>query len=51
LGFRNCKAAVVESVSTAGHHAEAKRIIGTTRTLTPEEAADPTFDLRGLAKR
>jgi hypothetical protein len=29
----------------------AKRVIGTTKTLTPEEAADPAFDLRGLAKR
>ena len=35
----------------AGDHAAARRIIGTTKTLTPEEAADPAFDLRGLAKR
>ena len=34
-----------------GDHAAAKRIIGTTKTMTPEEAADPAFDLRGLAKR
>jgi hypothetical protein len=33
LGFRD------------GDHA-ARRIIGTTKTLTPEEAADPAFDLR-----
>jgi hypothetical protein len=38
-------------VNRAGDHAAAKRIIGTTTTLTPEEAADPAFDLRGLAKR
>jgi len=31
--------------------AAAKRIIGATKPLTPEEAADPAFDLRGLAKR
>ena len=40
-----------ESVNRAGDHAAAKRIIGTTKTLTPEEAADPAFDLRALAKR
>src|SRR5271168_3493980 len=51
FGFRNGKLAVVESVNRAGDHAAAKRIIGTTKTLTPEEAADPAFDLRGLAKR
>jgi hypothetical protein len=47
FGFRDGKLAVVESVNRAGDHAAAKRIIGTTKTLTPEEAAD----LRGLAKR
>jgi 3-phenylpropionate/trans-cinnamate dioxygenase ferredoxin reductase component len=51
FGFRRGKLAVVESVNRAGDHAAAKRIIGTTKTLTPEEAADPAFDLRGLAKR
>ena len=51
FGFRDGKLAVVESVNEAGDHAAAKRIIGTTKTLTPEEAADPAFDLRGLAKR
>jgi 3-phenylpropionate/trans-cinnamate dioxygenase ferredoxin reductase component len=47
LGFRNGKLAVVESDNRAGDHAAAKRIIGTTKTLTSEEAADPAFDLRG----
>jgi 3-phenylpropionate/trans-cinnamate dioxygenase ferredoxin reductase subunit len=51
FGFRDGKLAVVESVSRAGNQAAAKRIIGTTKTLTPQEAADPGFDLRGLAKR
>ena len=51
FGFRAGKLAVVESVNRAGDHAAAKQIIGTTKTLTPEEAADPAFDLRGLAKR
>jgi 3-phenylpropionate/trans-cinnamate dioxygenase ferredoxin reductase subunit len=51
FGFRKGKLAVVESVNRAGDHAAAKRIVGTTKTLTPEEAADPAFDLRALAKR
>jgi 3-phenylpropionate/trans-cinnamate dioxygenase ferredoxin reductase subunit len=51
FGFRDGKLAVVESVNKAGDHAAAKRIIGTTKTLMPEEAADLAFDLRGLAKR
>ena len=50
FGFRDGKLAVVESVNKAGDHAAAKRIIGTTKTLTPEEAADPAFDLRGLGE-
>ena len=51
FGFRNGKLAVVESVNRAGDHAAAKRIIGTSKTLTPEDAANPAFDLRALAKR
>ena len=51
FGFRAGELAVVESVNRAGDHAAAKRIIGTTKRLTPAEAADPAFDLRGLAKR
>jgi 3-phenylpropionate/trans-cinnamate dioxygenase ferredoxin reductase subunit len=51
FGFRGGKLAVVESVNRAGDHAAAKRIIGTPKTLTPEEAADLSFDLRALAKR
>jgi 3-phenylpropionate/trans-cinnamate dioxygenase ferredoxin reductase subunit len=51
FGFRDGKLAVVESVNRAGDHAAAKRIIGTTKTLTPQEAADPAFDLRALAKK
>jgi 3-phenylpropionate/trans-cinnamate dioxygenase ferredoxin reductase component len=51
FGFRDGKLAVVESVNRAGDHAAAKRIIGTSKTLTPEDAANPAFDLRALAKR
>jgi 3-phenylpropionate/trans-cinnamate dioxygenase ferredoxin reductase subunit len=49
FGLRDDKLAVMESPIRAGNHA-AKRITGTTKALTPEEAADPAFDLRGLAK-
>ncbi len=50
FGFRQGRLAVVESVNRAADHAAAKRIIGTPKTLTPEQAADPAFDLRALAK-
>ena len=50
FGFRNGKLAVVESVNRAGDHAAAKRIFATGKTLTPEQAADPAFDIRALAK-
>jgi len=48
FGFRNSSLVVVESVNRAGDHAAAKRIIGTAKTLTPEDAANPAFDLRAL---
>ncbi|MBV9288525.1 MAG: FAD-dependent oxidoreductase [Hyphomicrobiales bacterium] len=51
FGFRDGQLAVVESVNRTGDHAAAKRIIGTPKRLSPEEAADPAFDLRALAKR
>jgi len=51
FGFRDGRLAVVESVNRAGDHAAAKRIVGTPKTLTPEDAANPAFDLRALAKR
>src|SRR5271166_2684140 len=51
FGFRDGRLAVVESVNRAADHAGAKRIIGTPKILTPEDAANPAFDLRALAKR
>src|SRR5271166_94998 len=41
FGFRKGKLAVVESVNRTADHAAAKRIIGTPKTLTPEDAANP----------
>ncbi len=51
FGFRDGRLAVVESVNRAGDHAAAKRIIGTPKTMTPADAANPAFDLRALAKQ
>ncbi len=50
FGFRGGKLAVVELVNRAGDHAAAKRIFATGKTMTPEQAADPGFDIRALAK-
>jgi 3-phenylpropionate/trans-cinnamate dioxygenase ferredoxin reductase component len=50
FGFREGRLAVVESVNRAGDHAAAKRILGAGKILTAEQAADPAFDLRALAK-
>ena len=51
FGFRNGKLAVVETVNRVGDHAAALRIIGTEKVVAPEDAADPAFDLRALAKK
>ena len=42
---------MVETVNRVGDHAAARRIVGTAKTLTPEDAANPAFDLRALAKK
>jgi 3-phenylpropionate/trans-cinnamate dioxygenase ferredoxin reductase subunit len=49
FGFRAGKLAAVESVNRGGDHMAARRIIGTTRALSVEEAGDLQFDLRKLA--
>ncbi len=51
FGFRKGKLAVVETVNRVGDHAAARRIVGTAKTLTAEDAANPAFDLRALAKK
>lgn len=50
FGFRNGKLAAVESVNRPGDHAAARRILAAGKMLTLEQAADPAFDLRALAK-
>jgi 3-phenylpropionate/trans-cinnamate dioxygenase ferredoxin reductase component len=48
FGFRDGALAVVETVNRGAEHMAARRIIGA-MPLTPEQAADMTFDLRKLA--
>ena len=50
FGFRGGKLAAVESVNRTGDHAAAKRILAAGKPLTPDQAVDPNFDLRALAK-
>jgi 3-phenylpropionate/trans-cinnamate dioxygenase ferredoxin reductase subunit len=49
FGFRADALAVVETVNRGAEHMAARRIIGGAIPLTPEQAADPQFDLRKLA--
>ncbi|MFD0938690.1 oxidoreductase C-terminal domain-containing protein, partial [Methylobacterium trifolii] len=39
----------VESVDRAGDHMIARRLLAAGTPLTPEQAADPGFDLKALA--
>ncbi|KQT46686.1 pyridine nucleotide-disulfide oxidoreductase [Methylobacterium sp. Leaf456] len=47
--FRQGRLAAVESVDRPADHMAARRIIAAGRSLTPEQAADPAFDLKALA--
>ena len=49
FGFRGGALAVVETVNRGAEHMAARRIIGGHLPITPDEAADPAFDLRKLA--
>ena len=48
--FRDGRLRAVESVNRPADHMAARRILATGRTLTSDQAADPGFDLRHLAK-
>jgi 3-phenylpropionate/trans-cinnamate dioxygenase ferredoxin reductase subunit len=48
-GFRGGRLAVVESVNRGADHMAARRLIAAGTPLTPEQVADPAFDLRKLA--
>ena len=49
FGFRGGALAVVETVNRGAEHMAARRIIGGDLPITPDQAADPAFDLRKLA--
>ena len=47
--FRGGHLSAVESVDRPADHMAARRILTAARSLTPEQAADPAFDLKALA--
>ena len=47
--FRDGRLSAVESVNRAGDHMIARRLIAAGTPLTPDQVADPAFDLKGLA--
>ncbi len=47
--FRDGRLSAVESVDRAGDHMIARRLLASRTPLTPDQAADPGFDLKGLA--
>jgi 3-phenylpropionate/trans-cinnamate dioxygenase ferredoxin reductase component len=48
--FRNGTLAAVESVNHPADHMAARRLLGQRLPLTPEQAADPGFDLKEYSK-
>ncbi|MGU3536639.1 NAD(P)/FAD-dependent oxidoreductase [Methylobacterium sp. A54F] len=46
--FRDSRLAAVESVNRAADHMVARRLLAAGTPLTPEQAADPGFDLKAL---
>ena len=49
FGFKDGALRVVETVNRGAEHMAARRLIAANAPLTPENAADPAFDLRKLA--
>ncbi|KAA0124481.1 pyridine nucleotide-disulfide oxidoreductase [Methylobacterium sp. P1-11] len=49
--FREGRLSAVESVDRAGDHMIARRLLAGGMPLTPDQAADPGFDLKALALR
>jgi 3-phenylpropionate/trans-cinnamate dioxygenase ferredoxin reductase subunit len=45
--YRDGKLVGIESVNRAGDHMFGRRLLPTDRSIAPEQAADPTFDLKG----
>ncbi len=46
--FRDGRLAAVDSVNRPGDHSAARKLIGTGIAITPEQAADPSVDLKAL---
>jgi 3-phenylpropionate/trans-cinnamate dioxygenase ferredoxin reductase subunit len=40
----------VESVNSPGDHLAARRLLAVGRALSPDEAADPAFDLKAYSR-
>jgi 3-phenylpropionate/trans-cinnamate dioxygenase ferredoxin reductase component len=51
FGFEGERLVVVESLNRPADHMVGRKVIEADIALTPEQAADPNFDLRGLASR
>ncbi len=49
FGFRNGALTVVETVNRGADHMAARRLLAARTPLTPDQASDPSFDLRALA--
>ncbi len=49
--FRDGTLAAVESVNQPADHMAARRLLAAGRSLTPEQAADPDFDLKTYSKQ
>jgi 3-phenylpropionate/trans-cinnamate dioxygenase ferredoxin reductase subunit len=47
--FRGGALSAVESVDRPADHMAARRLLTSAKRLTPEQAADPNFDLKALA--
>lgn len=47
--FRNGRLSAVESINRAADHMVARRLIAAGTAVTPDEAADPDFDLKALS--
>lgn len=47
--FRGAALSAVESVDRPADHMAARRLLASGKALTPEQAADPSFDLKALA--
>jgi 3-phenylpropionate/trans-cinnamate dioxygenase ferredoxin reductase subunit len=50
FGYRRGRLAIVESTNRPADHVAARRLLAAGQGPSPEQAADPAFDLKSLAK-